>query len=513
MMKQWFMAALAACATSVLLLPTLADAAGGIELDPGFGGNMGRGMRFIDPPGGGSGFNDIEDGYRVFVWTEATPPPPPPLPPVTLRIPQGYYIVGTQFHSDGEQRAWIARYRFDGTLDSSFGTSGYLFRDKVAKIDDAWVDGDRAYLLSDVRGSSGLPDMTRVDCVDLVTQSSLSCFPGFGGVLAWGTSTTGPRTGAYGQRLAKEGSYLYVAARTRHDTLGEEVAVAKITADTGSLVAGFGTGGYAYTRPTWALTGSNAGIAVNDLLLGTLDGPRLILAGHAKVNYTPWDTDGYIIGLSANTGVLIPEWSRRIYFESDNPGEYKNDSVTAVARLRGGKLAYAGWSASDDAQYRPMIMGRFNADGSYDTTFCPGMVPPGVNQYACNVEAGVDEFYWPDSQPVALAQRRDNDNLIVALRSMNSGSAGPDHVVTRVMQYSPNGDQLLVDRMIDYPGASLEAHWSRPFGMLLNASLNAARETIAVVGTRRYNSTDFDGTLTHLLLVDGPEIFSDGFED
>lgn len=514
-MKHWITAvplALAMMAFSSLAVagegaPASPLATHSIDFDLDF---QGSGMRYLDPPST-SGYSNVEGGRRVFPWTEMISNPFP------IPVFKGYYVVGAQNHTDGRQRAWITRVNASGVTDTSFGTNGYMFRNAQDNVVDAWVDGDKAYVVSNIWGGTSAPPAIRVDCVDLVAQDSLNCFGILGGTLPFGASDAGPRTAAYAQRLAKQGGYLYVAARIQHNTLGKEIAVAKISAANGALDSSFGSGGYVYLRPSWAKTGSDAEVVVNDLLVDNLDGPRVIIAGHAKGSTTDGDTDGYLLGLSSNTGVIIPEWDRRIYFESDNGGAgFKDDSVTALTKLRGNKLGYAGWSATNDAQYRPMIMGRFNSNGSFDTTFCPGLIPPGTNANACDVEVGVSEFYKPDSQPVALVQREDNDNLIVALRSMNYGSVGPGNVTTRVMQYGPNGNILYFDRLVDYAAAAGEPRWSRPFGMWVSKFGGGGKEAIAVVGTRYWNSTDYDATVTRLLLTDdedGPAIFSDGFED
>ncbi len=515
-MKHWVTAVplvLALMAFSSLALaaegsPASPLATHSIDFDPGF---FDAGLRSLDPSAA-SGYNDVEGGRRVFPWMEMASNPVP------IPVFKGYYVVGAQNHTDGRQRAWITRIDVGGITDMSFGIDGYLFRNAQDSVVDAWVDGDKAYILSNIWGNTAAPPAIRVDCVDLVAQDSASCFGILGGTLPFGASGAGPRTAAYAQRLVKKGGYLYVAARIKHNTLGEEVAVAKISAASGALDSSFGSGGYVYLRPSWASTGSNAEVVVNDMLVDNLDGPRVIIAGHARSSGTAGDTDGYLAGLSSSTGEILSQWDKQVFFESDNYGNgYEDDSVTALTKLRGNKLAYAGWTVGYyELARRPMIMGRFNSDGSFDTTFCPGMIPPGTNLNACNVEVGIGASYNPDSQPVALAQREDNDNLIVALRSVNFASDDPSHATTRVMQYGPNGDILYADRLVEYGGAPGEPRWSRPFGMWLSTLGGGGKEAITVVGTRRWNSTDYDATVTRLLLTDGedgPAIFSDGFED
>ncbi len=65
---------------------------------------------------------------------------------------------------------------------------------------------------------------------------------------------------------------------------------------------------------------------------------------------------------------------------------------------------------------------------------------------------------------------------------------------------------------MDFPAGTGITAWSRPFGMWIgNIELGSApnNEVIAVVGTRLYDPTDYDSTLTQLMANDS--IYADQF--
>ncbi|MFZ1796283.1 MAG: hypothetical protein WAU14_06005, partial [Dokdonella sp.] len=74
------------------------------------------------------------------------------------------------------------------------------------------------------------------------------------------------------------------------------------------------------------------------------------------------------------------------------------------------------------------------------------------------------------------------------------------------------GNVLHALQTLDFAAAAGGAQWSRPFGMWVgNIAFATApvNEVVAVVGTRFYNATDYDGTLSQLKANDS--IFADPF--
>ncbi len=481
-----------------------------LTLDLGFNNS---GMRAFWPVTV-SGWSPTEDGLRVFPWlTTVTPPGGAPVP-----THGGYYVIGKQKNSTGDQwRGWIARVKLDGTLDSTFGTAGWIFTGGQDDIVDAAVAGGKAYILSNIWSGTAAPPVTRVICVDLTTATGSSCFPGVGGVQTWGASTAGPRTAAYGQRLAWDNRYgLFVAARVMNNTRGQELGIAKISADTGALDTGFRDAGYNIGLPTWGEASGNAEISINDMAIvpaGNPSSERLYVAGQLKINTT--DHDGFIIGMSPTSGATASGWGWNAYYYEDDNTAGKKDAITAITVLRNGKLAFAGWSETDNANVTPMILGRVNANGSYDETFCAGNPNAGVR--ACRADQS-GPYDAPVSLPAAIAERRQNRDLVVAERFQNNEDHNGDyHPYQAVRQFSANGNVQHARQVLDFTPTSGSTPWSRPFGMwiggtgLWDTSNNTGLgdEVIAVVGTRFWYDADFDPTISHLVATDS--IFADTF--
>lgn len=467
-------------------------------------------------PAAQSGWSSTEDGLRVFPWTG--PVTLPTNPPVTMTTHKGYYVIGKQKNSAGDGwRGWITRVKLSGDVDTSFGTDGWLFTNTQDDIIDAAVGGNKAYILSNILSGTAAPPVTRVICVDLTAATGNSCFAGFGGTLGWGTSTAGPRTAAYGQRLAYDSRYgLFVAARIMNNTRGQELGIAKISADTGSLVTAFGDGGYNISLPAWGEAGGNAEISINDLAIvpdGTPGPLQIYVAGQLKRNTT--DHDGFIVAIGMTSGAIAAGWDwNSYYYEDDNTGNRK-DAITAITVLRNGKVAFAGWSETDDAGVTPMILGRLNRNGSYDSTFCAGNPNRGVR--ACRMDQS-GPYDAPVSLPVAIAERRQSRDLVVAERFRNNEDHnGDDHNYQAVRQFGASGNVQHARQALDYGAANGITRWSRPFGLWIggtgvwDGANNTGRgaEVVAVVGTRRWNGPDFDATVSHLVATDS--IFADAF--
>ena len=472
-----------------------------LALDAAFDGN---GKLAIVPPAA-TGWSTVEDGLRVFPWI--TTSVIPGSPPIIVSGQSGYYIVGKQKSSAGDQwRAWITRVNMGGARDVTFGTDGWIFGGAQDDVVDAVIVGDKAYVLSNIWGDTVTP-IVRVACIDLTTPTGNNCFSSvFSGLISFGVSASGTRVRAYGQRLAYDSRYgLFVAARVVNIHGGQELGVARLDAEDGSLVTGFRDDGF-YVGPGAA---GDVDIQANDMVItpnGTNSTPRVYVAGKQRRDAT--DSDGFIVAFNPDNGLFKTGWFwNNAHYEEDNSGGgFLNDSITAITVLRNGKLAFAGWSETGEVGLRPMIMGRFNIDGSYDESFCEGN--PGKGVRACMVEHNIDEFYWPDSQPVALMEREQNRDLVVALRSKNNGVMPPTNVLTRLEQYGANGNKLHASINLDYTTGS---PWSRPFGMWMGraGTFQFGEERVAVIGTRLSTGTDFDAVVTHLKATDS--IFADRF--
>lgn len=492
-------------------------AAPGLEFDTSFNGT---GMKSVEPLSG-SGWSNIEGGIRAFPWTGSITIGSPP---VTLPVDLGYYVA-TRQKNDAQslERVMVTRLNLDGTIDTSFGTSGWMQADysSTSIADVALGQYDELYILH--------AGEKRVGCYRLESSGTGSfCHnPINSGKLSYPLS--GARTAATPVRLLYDKRYgLYVAAKITNSTRGTELAITLMEpagptgTSGGSPVTSFGSSGHMIGLPSWAPP-SGVTASINAMTLtpaSATGGQRLYVGG--QVSRTTPDSDGFILGLNPTTGVTISGWDwKAIFHETDNTG-YKGDAVSALTVLRngssyGGKLVYAGWSETDNAQAQPMIIGRFTSDGVWDTSFCAGNA--NYSSSSCVVDpprVGFGFIHTPSSIPVAIVERPNRDLAVAQRFQQNGGLFGntDHHVRTLVQQFSEDGNRLYSERSVDYPGSSTSSAnwWSRPFDMV---KAGAVSNGLVLIGTRQWNSTDFDPTVT--VLKGGDEahvcLFSDGLEN
>lgn len=481
--------------------------------DPGFSAS---GMKAFWPTPT-NGWSSVEDGLRVVPWVRTI------LFPTFSQEHAGYYVLGRQKNTAGnEWRGWVTRISLTGVIDTTFGSSGWIYSNSGSTITDAALGENRAYFLANFT-LAGVP-LTRVLCVDLSTGTS--CFTGFQGIQSWDATTAGPNTGAVAQRLLYDSRYgLFVAARVRNTDHGYMAGVARINASDGSAVSGFGTGGY-LTIMSISGDWTDNEVNINDLTIpkaGTPGGTRLYVAGQGK--RANGNFNAFTLGLNPATGSTATNWGWYWHWFTGPEYDNQKSAISALAVLDDGRLAVAGWAETTDPNYRPMYLGMIRADHTSDPNFCPD------SNWVCLVDirasGGTFPFTWsyvPFTLPVALSQTRNGD-LIVADRFRDNGYSllfePINHVHQRVSQFSGSGlPQLKSSRVLDYPAMSGDNAdwWSRPFGMWVGGTgswdgsqgSGTGEEVIAVVGTRKWTNDDYDATLSHLLFQS--ELLSDGFE-
>ncbi len=490
-------------------------AAPGLEFDTGFSVT---GMRSTEPPVN-TGWSDVEDGIRVFPWMGSATIGNPPIPiPVHL----GYYVAVRQKNAANTlEKVMVTRLKVNGALDLDFGTNGWLQAENASSsiADVAMGRYGELYILH--------AGEKRVGCYRL--EAGTTCHsPTSGGKLSY--PLTAPRTAATPTRLLYDSRYgLYVAAKITNADRGTELAVtlmqpAGATGSSGGTpVTTFGTNGHVIGLPSWAAaTGVTA--AINAMALtpaNATGGQRLYVGGQILRGGT--DSDGFILGLDPQTGATSTGWNwAAVFYEDDNTG-YKTDTVTALTVLRNGsgysgKLVWAGWSQTDDAQTNPMIMGRRNSDSSIDESFCAGNANV-TGGAVCLVDppwSSLFSSYKPSSIPVAIVERSNRD-LAVAQRFQQNGLplfGEPDrHVHTLVQQFGQDGNRLYTQLKVDYSASDPDTTtwWSRPFDMVASGVFG---DRLALIGTRKWNGTDFDPTVTALKGATEEHVclFSDGME-
>ncbi|HET9032027.1 MAG TPA: hypothetical protein VFN25_03880 [Dokdonella sp.] len=479
-------------ATQPIDIPTSPDGTAtpsDLTLDTSF---LNTGMISVYPIPAPPNATTIEDGLRVFPNIVCSGLP------ILLCDHRGYYVVARVKNTDGSWQSAITSRKADGTLDLAFGTAGWMYPSThLTEVVDAAMASGRMYILSTV-DIVGIP-MMRVTCTDLATGSNCS---GFAAVISFGATSGGSIRSAYARRIVYDSRYgLFIAGRVWTVARGWEVAIARLNADTGALVTEFRGDGTNIGLPSWSMQ-TNSAADVFDLKVapsGTPGGERLYVAG--IVNRNAIDVDGFVLGLNPNNGFTATSWVG-IYYESDNIGS-KQDAATAITVLRNGKVAVAGWSETDTAGERSMILGRLDSDGNYDPSFCTGGPACKRNDPWPNV---VD-----DDLPTAIAERSGNRDLVIALKHRRPAANDP-RPRQLVVQYSANGNVKHAQRTLDFPAASGVTAWSRPFGMWVGniaPLFSPENEVVVVTGTRLYTATDYDATLSQMFANDS--IFADQF--
>src|SRR5690606_13745789 len=168
--------------------------------------------------------------------------------------------------------------------------------------------------------------------------------------------------------------------------------------------------------------------------------------------------DGFVLGLDPLTGFSTAGWLwPQVYFEGDNL-DFKKDAVTALTVLRTGRVVVAGWSETDVAGERVAFIERHLNDGMRDTSFCTPASPE-----KCRIPVRPLIGVVNDELPVALAERYQNRDLVVAMKTRTR--SGDYHPAQAVMQISSNGNVLHALQTLDFAGQPGDAQWSRPFGM------------------------------------------------
>lgn len=126
-------------------------------------------------------------------------------------------------------------------------------------------------------------------------------------------------------------------------TNGGAVGVFKMKVSDGSLDAGFGTGG----KKVFYLGNGKATVNASSSGWRSPGHGQFVVGGSYQPGSDLADRDGYVLAIDTNTG---EDFLRQVWFEADNAGD-KKDEVTALAVLKTGKVAFAGWSETDDANF------------------------------------------------------------------------------------------------------------------------------------------------------------------
>jgi len=257
--------------------------------------------------------------------------------------------------SNGTSRDWaLARYHADGTLDTGFGTNGYvitdanagsdIFRAVALQTDGKIVAGGSAMAPSTFTPDFGLARYNPNGTLDTTFNSS-----GYA-LTAIGTSSDI----SWGLVIQTDG--MIVQAGYYQAGLGNnDLALVRRRTD-GTLDTGFGTGGIVKT----AITGGDDQLRAIALQTdGKIVGAGWQTASNKDVIVVRYRTNGTLDTSFATNGRATTTWTGAT-----------NEYAYALAIQTDGKIVVGGegtFSGNDD-----FIVARYNADGSLDTGFGTG---------------------------------------------------------------------------------------------------------------------------------------------
>jgi len=257
-------------------------------------------------------------------------------------------VVGhTSLNSTGNGFA-VARYRADGTPDSSFGTRGKVTTD-VSQ--DEGADVGRAVVVQPdgkivVAGTSGTSP-TDIAVVRYNSDGTLDDTFGNGGTMITDLSSIDR---AFDVALQGKSNDILVAGQTSTSTSGNDFAVVRYDAN-GALDGTFGTGGVVATD-----FGSNASDSARALAVEPSSG-EIVVAGGASSDFAVarYDANGAPDQEFGTGGVVTTDFGSN--------GSFAND----IAIQEDGKIVVAGHvAATTDDDF---AVTRYNENGTLDQEF------------------------------------------------------------------------------------------------------------------------------------------------
>jgi uncharacterized delta-60 repeat protein len=257
----------------------------------------------------------------------------------------GKIVVGGQAHVSGSPGFVLGRYNVDGSLDTTFGTSGFnsaspgtsdAINTITIQSDGKIVVGGRGYI-----GGNTLFAIGRYNA-----DGSLDTTFGTNGF------TTSPTPGTYDQiyAVAIQSDGKIVAGGAGSLGGNNVFALARYNAN-GSIDTSFGTNGFNTTTP------SAGGDDIYSIAFQP-DG-KIVAGGDSSQRFA-------LARYNAN-GSLDTTFGTNGFNTTATPGTMAGDSIQSVRIQSGGRIIVGGFGTSGIAIF--FALGCYNTDGSLDTTF------------------------------------------------------------------------------------------------------------------------------------------------
>ncbi|MEX0643544.1 MAG: PKD domain-containing protein [Pirellulales bacterium] len=263
---------------------------------------------------------------------------------------------------NNQENVIVARFNADGSLDSTFGTGGFTtfdFSTGQSLVGDVVIDSLNRILVVGTGTSTSGPVVFTWGAARLTSAGVLdTSFDGDGKVItSWAHFTAADAGQAHGVTLQADDKIVVVG--DVRGAVANDIDFGIVRYDTnGSLDTTFGTGGRVTTDFF-----ARADVA-NDLAIQA-DG-FIVVAGSARtlsfsddIALARFDTNGALDSTFGTAG--------RVNTNISGGSQDKANSVTIQAD---GKIVAAGFSLTD------YVLGRYNTNGTLDTTFNPVPVLP-----------------------------------------------------------------------------------------------------------------------------------------
>jgi len=251
----------------------------------------------------------------------------------------------------------LARFNSDGTLDQAFGSNGSVetaFGDQTAEARAIVVQTDGKIIVAGVSGAGPYSELNDFALARYNSDGSLDQSFGSGGTVKTHFSGSG-NTGstATSAALQTDGKLVVGGYYKKNDRTPHQFAVARYNSD-GTLDSAFGQAGKAMTRLGLG-DAYSFGIAIQS-------NGRIVLAGYSS---TTLDHDFSLVGYTAN-GTVDPAFGNGGFVTTDFAGA-TDDIAYAMTLQSDGKLVVAG--RTGEYPENDFAVARYNSDGQLDETF------------------------------------------------------------------------------------------------------------------------------------------------
>lgn len=261
--------------------------------------------------------------------------------------------VGLCVDADGNLELVLVRYQSDGSVDSSFGSSGIVRSTMTAYYfapDLALQPDGKLIVTAETSGPNG----DEVLVLRYEADGSPDSYFGVGGTVVLDLGGEGLDV-ARGVVVQDDGKIVIAGSSSDSFDSDSVIALARLGSD-GTLDAGFGSAGVVTTNIA----------AMNEEALDVLlqsDG-RLVVVGYASLTVTNsdfavlrYEADGTLDATFGGTGVVI------------TPLSSTRDTAYTAVQQSDGRLVVAGETRSIGSDFAAV---RYNADGTLDASFGTG---------------------------------------------------------------------------------------------------------------------------------------------